>query len=139
MAIHYGRNASVTFNSVDLSNHVRSVTVDVSSEEVDITAMGATSRAVIPGLRGDSVTVEFYVDTAASSVDQTLWPYVGSTTGATLVVKNDSAAVSSTNPSWTMTAAPLAYTPINQQIGEAHTTTVVFKPTAGGALARATS
>lgn len=139
MAIHYSRNASVVFATVDLSNHVRSVTVDVSAEEVDVTAMGATARAVIPGLRADTITVEFYVDTAAASVDQTLWPYVGSTSGATLVVKNDTGSVSTVNPSWTVTAAPLAYTPINAQIGDAHTTTVVFKPVAGGSIARATS
>lgn len=139
MAIHYSRNGSVVFNSIDLSDHVRSVTVDVSADEVDVTAMGAVAHAVIPGLRNDSVTVEFYVDSASGKVDATLWPYVGTTTGATLVVKLDSAGVSTTNPTWTVTSVPLEYTPINMQIGEAHTTTVTFKPVAGGFIARATS
>lgn len=139
MALHYSRNATVTFNSVDLSDHVASVIVDESAEEVDITAMGATARAIIPGLRGDSVTVTFYVDMAASKVEATIGPFVGSSTGAALVVKNDSAAVSSTNPSWTMTAAPLQYQPINASIGDAHTTTVVFRPVAGQSLTKATA
>lgn len=139
MAIHYSRNASVTFNSVDLSDHVQAVTVDVSADEVDVTAMGATAHAVIPGLRNDTITVVFYVDPAASKVDATIWPYVGSATGATLIVKLDSGSVSSTNPTWTVTAAPLSYQPIAAQVGEAHTTTVTFKPVAGGSIARATA
>ncbi len=138
MAIHYSRNASVSYASQDLSDHVRSVTINVSSDEVDVTAMGAVAHAVIPGLRNDEITIEFYVDAAASKVDQTLWPYVGSTSGATLIVKNDSGSVSTTNPSWTVTSSPLQYEPINAQIGEAHTTTVTFKPVAGGYIVRAT-
>lgn len=139
MAIHYSRNASVTYNSVDLSDHVRSVTVNTSSDEVDVTAMGATAHAVIPGLRNDEITVEFYVDGAVGEVDATIWPFVGSSTGAALVVKNDSGTTSSVNPTWTMTAAPLAYEPIAATIGEAHVTTVTFKPVAGNSITRATA
>ena len=40
MATFVFTDASVTINSVDLSDHVRSVTLDLSAEEQDDTAMG---------------------------------------------------------------------------------------------------
>lgn len=135
MPIHVLTAASVVYNSVDLSDHVRSVTVTMSSEDVDITAMGATARAHTPGLRDDRIEVEFYQDYAASKVDQTLVAQQGGA-GATLVVKPTSSAVSSTNPSYTMTAAPYDYTPIDGVVGEANTVNVVFL---GGAITRATA
>ena len=139
MAIHVLTNASLVFNSVDLSDHVRSITVTMSAEDVDITAMGASSRAHAPGLRDDRVEVEFYQDFAASKVDATLSQYVGSATGATLVVKPTSSSVSSTNPSYTMTAILLDYQPLSGTVGEADTINVVFVPAAGSAITRATT
>lgn len=138
MAIHVLTNASLVYNSVDLSDHVRTVTVTMSSEDVDITAMGATARAHLPGLRDDRIEVEFYQDFAASKVDQTIVAQQGGA-GATLVVKPTTSAVSSTNPSYTVTAAPFDYTPINGTVGDADTINVTFLPTAGGAIVRATS
>lgn len=139
MAIHVLTNASVVFNSVDLSDHVRSVTVNMSSEDVDLTAMGATSRTHAPGLRDDRVEIEWLQDYATSKVDQTLSTYVGSATGATLVIKPTTSAVSSTNPSYTMTAILLDYTPISGTVGEANTVPSTFLPAAGSSITRATS
>lgn len=139
MAIHVLTNASLTFNSVDLSDHVQSITVNMSAEDVDITAMGATSRAHAPGLRDDRVTVTFYQDYASGKVDATLSGYVGNATGASLVIKPTSSAVSSTNPSYTMTAILLEYPPISGTVGEANTIDVTFVPAAGSSITRATS
>lgn len=139
MAIHVLTNASLVFNSIDLSDHVRSVTVTMSSEDVDITAMGATARAHTPGLRDDRVEVEFFQDYAASKVDQTLAGYVGNATGATLVVKPVATTVSSTNPSYTMTAILLDYQPLSGTVGDANTNNVTFVPAAGSSITRATT
>lgn len=139
MAISVLTDASLTFNSVDLSDHVRSVTVSMSSEDVDLTAMGADSRAHAPGLRDDRVEVEFLQDYASSKVDQTLSGYVGSATGASLVIKPTSSATSTTNPSYTMTAILLDYQPLSGTVGEANTINVTFLPAAGSSIVRATS
>lgn len=139
MAIHVLTNASLVFNSVDLSDHVRSVTVTMSAEDVDITAMGASARAHAPGLRDDRVEVEFYQDYASAKVDQTLSGYVGNATGATLVVKPVATTVSTTNPSYTMTAILLNYQPLSGTVGEANTIDVEFVPAAGSFIARATT
>lgn len=139
MAIHVLTDVSVSFNSVDLSDHVRSVTVSMSSEDVDITAMGADSRAHAPGLRDDRVEIEWLQDYATSKVDQTLSTYVGNATGATLLVKPVNTTVSSTNPSYSMTAILLDYQPIAGTVGEANTVTTTFLPAAGSSITRATT
>lgn len=139
MGVSVLTDASVTYNSVDLSDWVRSVTVNMSSEDVDLTGMGATSRVHRPGLRDDFIEVTFLQDHAGSAVDQTIYAYVGSSTGATLVVKPTSSAVSSTNPSYTMTAAPLEYQPVTGTVGEPYETTVRFVNLAATGITRATS
>lgn len=139
MAIHVLTGASLVFNSVDLSDHVRSITVTMSAEDVDITAMGASARAHTPGLRDDRVEVEFFQDYASAKVDQTLSGYVSNSTGATLVVKPTASSVSSTNPSYTMTAILLDYEPLSGTVGDANTINVTFVPAAGSAITRATT
>lgn len=139
MAISVLTDAKVTFNSVDLSDHVRTVTVSMSAEDVDLTAMGATSRTHAPGLRDDRVEIEFLQDYASGKVDQTLSAYVGDATGATLEILPVDTTVSSTNPSYTMTAILLDYQPLSGTVGEANTITTTFLPAAGSFITRATS
>lgn len=139
MAITVLTNASVVYNSVDLSNHVRTVTLDMSAEDVDITAMGATSRTHAPGLRDDRVTVEYFQDFAAGSVDATHAPLLGVAAGASLVIKPTTAAVSATNPSYTMTAIILNYTPLDGTVGDASMITTEYVPAANSSLVRATA
>jgi len=139
MAIFHLSNASVVFNSVDLSNKVRSVTIDMTAEDLDATAMGATSRAHVPGLRDDTVTVNYFNDHAAGSVDATHAAMLGVSAGAPLVVKPTSAAVSATNPSYTMTAIVLNYQPLSGEVGNLSQTEVVYKAAPGSAIVRATA
>ncbi len=130
---------SVVYAGATLTDHVRSCTIHEEYDEVDVTAMGAVAHAVVPGLRQDSIDLEFYQDLAALSVDVTLNTYLGSTSGATLVIQSSGSTVSTTNPKWTVTAAPLSYQPINASVGEASTTTVTFKPVAGQSITRGTT
>ena len=137
MAIHMLNDASLVVNAVNLSNHVQSITVDMAAEDVDITAMGATSRAHLAGLRDDTVSVTFFQDFAASNVDATLAPLITST-GFSIVVKPTSATVSSTNPSYTATMIMLGYQPLSGTVGDANTIELEFKAAAGSAIVRAT-
>ena len=139
MAKHVLTNASLTVNSVDLSDHVQRITVTMASEDVDLTAMGASSREHAPGLRDDRISVTFFQDFAASKVDATLSPLVGSASGTTVVVKPTSSAVSSTNPSYTMTGILIGYEPLNGTVGDADTIDVEFLPAAGSSIVRATT
>lgn len=139
MAKYVILDASVTYNSVDLSDHVESVEITMDSEDVDLTSMGDTSRTHAPGLRDDTVTVTYFQDFATGKVDATHAPLLGVAAGATLVVKPTSAAVSSTNPSYTMMAILLSYQPMAGTVGDSSMTTVEYKCAEGSSLVRATA
>ncbi len=77
-------DASVVINAVDLSDHVRQVTLNYSAELQDDTAMGDDTRSRIGGLKDWSMELEFNQDFAAAEIDVTLFPLVGSTFAVTL-------------------------------------------------------
>src|SRR5688572_24918293 len=128
MAIVMTNNVSLVVNAVDLSDHVREITVSMSAEDLDATAMGANSRAHAVGLRDDRFEVTFLQDYAAAKVDATLAPLVGSSTGVTIVVEPTSAVVSATNPTYTMSGLLFDYTPIDATVGEISAPEVTFLP-----------
>jgi hypothetical protein len=128
-------DASVTLNSVDLSDHVASVTLDITADEIMTTAMGETFPSRTGGLKTGTLSIDFQQDFAASEVDATLWPLLGSTTA--FVVKPTSDAVSSTNPSYSGSVLVNQHIPVANAVGELATMSVSF-PTSG-TITRATS
>lgn len=128
-------DAVVTVNSVDLSDWVTSVSLSTSADELDDTAMGDTYRSRIGGLKDWSVTVEFNQDFAASIVDATLWPLLGSTTALTL--KPTSSATSATNPQYSGTVLVSQYPVFGNAVGDKATVSVTWP--GAGTLSRATS
>jgi hypothetical protein len=128
-------NAFVSVNGVDLSDHVKNVSINFSVDDIDDTNMGDTTRVHKAGLKDWSVDIEFAQDFAAGEVDATLWPLVG--TEVTVVVRNDTGSVSSTNPSYSGTAVLMSYPPISGSVGDLHTTTASFQ--AAGDLSRSIS
>lgn len=134
-------NASVVVNSVDLSDHVKEVHVSDAADMLEDTAMGATYHTMKAGLKKGNITVVFFQDRAASKVDATIAPLVGSTSSYTVVVKAVNTTVGSTNPTWTITAAQLDgdYMGVNGSVGQLETVSVKFVPGSGGTLTRATS
>ena len=139
MAIVMSNDVSLTVNGVDLSDHVREIKINMSAEDLDATAMGATSKAHTPGLRDDRMEVTFLQDYASGKVDATLSGLVSSSTGFTVIAKPTSAAVSTTNPSYTMSALLFDYTPIDAEVGEISMPEVTFLPAPGSKITRATS
>lgn len=133
MAVFVLKDAAVTVNSVDLSDYVTSLTLNYETDSVEVTAMGATGHTFTGGLQNISLDVTFNQDFASSQVAATLDALVGSTT--TVVVKPTSAAVSATNPSYTITDAFLAATqPVAGSVGDLASMSVSFT---GGSLAKA--
>lgn len=128
-------DASITINSVALSDHANSVTLNYEVDSVEVTSFGDTGHKFAGGLQNITVDIELMQDFAASSVESTVYGLVGSTT--TIVIKPTSAAVSATNPSYTVTGAYLAaHTPVAASVGELAMTSLSFT---GGSLAKATS
>lgn len=129
-------DASVTVAGTDLSDHVQSVTLNYSADEVEDTNMGDDTHVFMAGtLKNWSLEVEFSQDYAASEVDATLFSAVG--TSVALVVKPTSAAVSSTNPSFSGNGILTSYNPVGGSVGEKSVASATFQP--AGSLTRATS
>ena len=130
-------DASLTVAGVDLSDHVRSVTVDAGQNMADDTAMGDAFVSNTAGLATWSVSVEFLQDYASSKVDATLEPLLGIGNTAALVVKPTSGSVSSTNPSYSGTSILESYNPIGGSVGDQAMASATFQ--SASALTRATS
>jgi hypothetical protein len=118
-------DASVTVNSIDLSQYIASVTLNSTREVVDTTGFSTSgARTRVAGLQDNSVTLEFHQDFASGAVEATIYPLVGTTT--TIVVKPTSSAVSATNPSYTCTALVSEWTPLSGTVGELATASVTW-------------
>jgi len=135
----YLSNPTLTINSVDLQDQCTSATINYVYEQLETTAFGDTARkfggSAVTSLQNNSIEVELFQSYASSETEQTVFSLVGVVT--TLVLKPTSAAVSATNPSYTLTGAYLeSHTPINASLGELSTITLTF---AGGVLTKATS
>ena len=135
MAVFLNNGVSVTVNSVDLSDHVTSITLNRSFDELEVTAMGDSGHKFVKGLEASSLTIDFLNDTATGKVLQTLQATWG--TSVTVVIKQTSAAVSATNPSYTMSCLVNNTTDINGSVADLGTQSVTWN--VNGTVAVATS
>ena len=135
MAVFLNNGVSVTVNSVDLSDHVTSITLNRSFDELEVTAMGDSGHKFVKGLEASSLTIDFLNDTATGKVLQTLQATWG--TSVTVVIKQTSAAVSATNPSYTMSCLINNTTDINGSVADLGTQSVTWN--VNGTVAVATS
>jgi hypothetical protein len=126
MAKFIARDVSVTINSVNLSDHVKSVKIDEKWDDIDVTGMGASAKQHLLGIADASIEVEFFQDFAAASVEATLAALKGSNTPFPIVVKPTSASVGPTNPTYTMQAILPEYGTIDSGVGDASTIKVKF-------------
>lgn len=136
MALLVLKNAFVSVNSVDLSDHVKQVTLKNAAESLDNTAMSATYKSKQAGLKEWSVEVEFYQDFAAAKVDATLNGLLGAA-AFPIEVRPDAGAASTTNPKYTGNVVLLDYEPFGGSVGDLVTTKVTFE--GAGTMTRATA
>jgi hypothetical protein len=125
----------ITLNGTNLSSSLQSVDLTIQADEVDTTTFGGNFKTVTGGLLSGSVTLNFYQDFGAGSVDATLWPLLN--TAATVVITPTSTAVSSTNPSYTAVCLVSQYQPFASTVGDLATLSVTW-PTSG-TVTRATA
>ena len=124
MAIYLSNGVVVTLNSVVLSDHVTSATINRSFDELEVTAMGDTAHKFVKGLEASTITLDFLNDTAASNVLQTLQAAWGTTVPLTL--KQTSAVISATNPEYQTTILVNNTTDINGAVGDISTQSITF-------------
>ena len=125
MAVFMSNKVGVKVNSVDLSDHVTSVTLNRNFDELEVTAMGDSGHKYVKGLEASSVTIDFLNDTASANVLATLQAAWG--TNVTVVLLQDkSSAVSATNVLYTMTCLINNTTDINGAVGDLSTISATF-------------
>jgi hypothetical protein len=125
MAITLNNKVGLKIASVDLSDHVTSVTLNQAFDELEVTAMGDTSHKFVKGLESATITVSFLNDQAVASVLDTLSDNYGMTV-AWKLIQDKIAAVSATNKLWTGDLLVNNLTPINGATGDMATMDITF-------------
>lgn len=123
-------NVKVTIGAVDLSDHIASVSLSSTYDVIETTAFAGgnvptAAKDRIAGLVDNSVTFEFHQDFAATSVEQTIYPLLG-TVAAVTVTPVDGTAISATNPEYQFDALISEWTPLNGAVGELATASVTW-------------
>lgn len=124
--------------STDLSDHIKAVKINLSRANVDFTNFGAGGFVENkPGLANADVTIDFFSDFAASTVDALFGAAVIANTLYYLDVMPTSSARGSTNPSYVF-ALYVATDPVfSAQVGSAAESSISFM--LAGKYARLTS
>ena len=110
--------------STDISDHVASVTLNSTVNEVQTTAMGNTAITRVGGLLDNSVTLEFHQDFATSSIEATIYPLIGTLT--TMKIKPTTSTTSSSNPQYIFSALCTEWQPLSGAVGELATASVTW-------------
>ena len=117
-------NPSITINSVDLTDRVAQVAIDMSFAEVETTAFGDSAVTRVAGLGDHSVSLSFHQDFASGEVEATIYPLLGTTT--TVIVKPVNTTTSTSNPSYSFSALVTEWSPISGTVGELVTADVTW-------------
>jgi len=125
MAIFLQNNVGVKINSVDLSDHITSVTLTQNFDELEVTALGDTAHKFAKGLEAATLTLDFLNDFAASNVAATLQAAYGTTVTCVLLPVKGT-AVSATNPLYTVSVIVNNLTPLNGAVGDISTQSITF-------------
>ena len=117
--------ASVKIGAVDITDHVTSATLTQSADELEITALGDSSRKYVAGLQTGTLDLEFLNDFAAANVCATLQTALYTTVTAKLV-PGPGTTISATNPLYTVSILINNLTPIAGAAGEMSSSSLSF-------------
>lgn len=136
MAKFVVKNASVVVNSVDLSDHVESLSVDVSAAENAQTSMGDSFENFIAGtLKTGTFDINFYQDHASAKTEQTLYALIGVSTVVT--IKPVNTTIGATNPRYYGNFVLTKFTPLSGKVGDTAMAPAHFVCADGTGLVRA--
>jgi hypothetical protein len=128
-------NASITFESTDISSYVSSVTLSTSLDVVDTTSFGNTARTRVAGLADNQVTIEFFQDFGSGLLESIIYPTIG--TSAAMIIKPVAGSTTATNPQYSFNALVSEWQPLSGAVGELATASVTWP--VSGEITKATS
>ena len=124
MAKFYAQDYKVTIGTAVLSSSIASVTLDITTDEVETTAFGSSYRTRIGGLKDASVSLDFHQDFGAGAVDALLFPLMGETVA--VKIAPTSGTVTATNPEYRFNALVTQYQPFAGAVGDLATLSVTW-------------
>jgi hypothetical protein len=124
LAKFYAQDYKVTIGTTVLSTSIASVTLDISTDEVETTAFGSSYRTRIGGLKDASVSLDFHQDFGAGAVDSLLFPLMGSTVA--VKIAPTSGTITATNPEYRFDALVTQYQPFAGAVGDLATLSVTW-------------
>lgn len=124
MAKFFAQDYKVTVDGDNLSESIASVTLDITTDEVETTAFGAEFRTRIGGLKDASVSLDFHQDFGAGSIDDLLFPLLGTTVEITIAPTSE--AISATNPTYTFDCLVTQYQPFAGAVGDLATLSITW-------------
>lgn len=131
-------NAKFVLNSIDLSDHVANVDVNVTIADKDTTAMSSAGAATrTGGLMDGTITVSFFQDYNTSKVDPTIWTALTGRVPVAFSANPANSANSATNPNYSGQVLITNYKPITGKVGDVEVVQVTWP--CSGVTARATS
>jgi hypothetical protein len=129
MAKYVVTATNVTLNGSNISDACASATLELTSADVDVTDFGSAGwTKVIGGLKSGTVSLDFHSDYGVGAISTLLNPLLGSI--ATVTLRPNGTATSSTNPLWTATVLVNSVSPISGAVGDLATFSVSY-PTSG--------
>lgn len=131
------KDAHLTLNAVDLSDHVIQISFEPTTDTPEDTAMGDNARSYLPGLNDATLNVTFNADYTTGEVDATLWTVYSGAAAVAFVVKPNGAATSTSNPAYSGNCILQSYGSIDGSVGDVATVAATLQVT--GDVARATS
>ena len=135
MAVFLSNDVQIVINSVDLTDHVASVSWEETSAELSTTAMGDANETRIGGLKDGSITLELHQDFDAGETYATLYALLGTVT--TVEITPTSSAVSATNPKHSVSALVTTVPVLDGSVSDLATISVTWPMS--GAVTVATS
>ena len=128
MAVFLNNTVGFKIGTVDLSDHVKQLTINQKFDELEVTAMGDTGHRFVKGLESSSITVSFLNDDALASVLPTLEAAYGTSASfkAVQIASGGTATVSATNKLYSGLILINNLTPINGAVGDISTQDITF-------------
>lgn len=134
------KNAFVSLGGTDYSAQIKGATLTITAPEVDVTNFAGNGWVeLISGNLKGTLALEFVKDSDLSGLDAAIYAILSHATVNTMafLVKLQSAAASTANPSYAGTILVNNWSPVAGSVGQAFGGSITFPVT--GAITRATA
>ena len=139
MATYVYKNAYLNLATSDISAYIKSCTLNVEYDEVEVTGMGDANHNGMPGLGNWSIDVEVNQSWTNAELDAIVWPLLGAAAASAVILKPNSSTTGVNNPKWTANGRVYNYVPMGGTVGDGAVATFTIKPGDGTMILRATA